>query len=51
MKALFFAIAALAPANIVALKTANITIFHVNPSSFGAAPINMDTADVGGGKS
>merc|ERR1719272_373616 len=24
----------------------NITVFHVNPSTFGVAPINMDTADL-----
>merc|ERR1711957_653497 len=26
----------------------NITVFHVNPHQFGAAPINMDTGDAGG---
>jgi hypothetical protein len=27
---------------------ANLTIFHVNPSSYSAAPINMDTGDARG---
>jgi len=26
----------------------NITVYHVNPASYGAAPINMDTADMAG---
>ena len=46
MKLLGFFACSLAICN--ALTPTNITIFHVNPDSFGAAPINMDTADVGG---
>jgi len=27
-------------------KWANLTVFHVNPATYGATPINMDTADL-----
>lgn len=30
------------------VQPTNITIFHVNPHTYGAAPINMDIADING---
>jgi hypothetical protein len=37
-----------APPAIPAAHAANITIYHVNPSKYGAAPRNMNTADANG---
>jgi len=31
-----------------ARATTDITVYHINPAAYGAAPINMDTGDVDG---
>ncbi len=51
MMALLLALASLQAAEVVAIDPAfakNITVYHINPVSFGAVPLNMDVGDAAG---
>ena len=39
---------ATATPSVAAVPRANLTVYHVNPLSFGGVPFNMDTGDATG---